>query len=329
MTTYRAFRVEKDDDGVRHGIVDQDTDDLPVGEVLIRVAYSSVNYKDALSAKGMPGVTRAYPHTPGIDAAGTVVDSAVTGFREGDEVICIGFDLGMNTPGGYGEYIRVPAGWLTRLPQGLTLREAMILGTAGFTAALCLEKIETMGGKPSDGPVIVTGATGGVGSVAVALLANAGYEVIASTGKEDRTEYLTSLGARTVIGREALAAENKRPLLGTDYAHGIDTVGGEILSNVIKSLAYGGSVAICGLVASPNFTTTVLPFILRGVNVLGIDSVELPIDEKTRTWNRLGSDWRLGSLESMTREIDLNGISQAVDEIFAGGVTGRTLVIHD
>ncbi len=329
MTTYKAFRVEKDDAGVRHGIVDQNTDDLPTGDVLIRVAYSSVNYKDALSAKGMPGVTRAYPHTPGIDAAGTVVDSSVADFQQGDEVICIGFDLGMNTPGGYGEYIRVPAGWLTRLPAGLGLRESMILGTAGFTAALCIQKIETMGAHPSDGPVIVTGATGGVGSVAVALLANAGYEVIASTGKQDRTDYLTSLGARTVIGREALSSEDKRPLLATDYAHGVDTVGGEILSNVLKSLAYGGSVAICGLVASPNFTTTVLPFILRGVNVLGIDSVELPIDDKTATWNRLGSDWRLGSLESMTREIGLDGISNAVEEIFAGGVTGRTLVVHE
>lgn len=329
MATYKAFRVEKDDAGVRHGIVDQNTDDLPAGDILIRVAYSSVNYKDALSARGMPGVTRVYPHTPGIDAAGTVVDSAVSDFQAGDEVICIGFDLGMNTPGGYGEYIRVPAGWLTRLPAGLSLRESMILGTAGFTAALCIQKIETMGAQPSDGPVIVTGATGGVGSVAVALLANAGYEVIASTGKQDRTDYLKSLGAHTVIGREALSVENKRPLLATDYAHGIDTVGGEILSNVLKSLAYGGSVAICGLVASPNFTTTVLPFILRGVNVLGIDSVEIPIDDKTATWNRLGSDWRLGSLESMTREIGLDGISTAVEEIFGGGVTGRTLVVHD
>ena len=186
-----------------------------------------------------------------------------------------------------------------------------------------------MGAAPDDGPVVVTGATGGVGSVAVALLAKAGFEVIASSGKADKVDYLKSLGAANVIGRNELQEENARPMLATTYAHGVDTVGGNILSNVVKSLNYGGSVAICGLVASPAFQTTVLPFILRGVNILGIDSVELPIEEKTANWGRLASDWKLDNLDNMTQEIDLEGISTAVDTIFSGNVSGRTLVTHN
>ena len=190
MTAFSAFLVEKEDKNVTHSIVERSTDDLPDGDLLIKVHYSSVNYKDALSAKGLPGVTRNYPHTPGIDAAGVVVESKVAEFTEGDEVIVIGFDLGMNTAGGYGEFIRVPASWATPLPSGMTTREAMVIGTAGFTAALCVEKLERMGAAPADGPVIVTGATGGVGSVAVALLAQSGYEVIASSGKSDKQDYV-------------------------------------------------------------------------------------------------------------------------------------------
>ncbi len=326
MTEFKAFRVNKNDEGVTHEIVQRSTDDLPAGDVLIRVSFSSVNYKDALSAKGLPGVTRHYPHTPGIDAAGIVVETSHEGFKEGDEIICIGFDLGMNTPGGFGEYIRVPGEWVTKLPAGLTLRESMILGTAGFTAALCLDKLEQIGASPDDGPVVVTGATGGVGSVAVSLLAHAGYEVTASSGKSDRVDYLKALGASTVIDRETLSRENPRPMLSTAYAHGVDTVGGTILSNVVRSLQYGGSVAICGLVASPNFEITVLPFILRGVNILGVDSVELPIVYKNLIWQRLANDWKLDSLNRMTRETDLAGVSEAVDQIFRGDVTGRTLI---
>lgn len=329
MTAFTAFWVEKNDERVTQRIIERTTDDLPAGDVLIRVGYSSVNYKDALSAKGMPGVTRNYPHTPGIDAAGVVAESTSAAFSEGDEVVVIGFDLGMNTPGGFGQYIRVPADWVAKLPKGLTSRESMVLGTAGFTAALCVEKLEQMGAKPADGPVVVTGATGGVGSVAVALLAKSGYEVVASTGKAGKEAYLKSLGARSVIGRDVLSEENKRPLLSTDYAHGVDAVGGDTLSNLVKHLAYGGSVAICGLVASPNFTVTVLPFILRGVNVLGVDSVELPIDHKIRTWARLGADWKLASLESMGHEIGLADLPGTLDAIIEGKAFGRTLVVHD
>ena len=232
MTNFKAFWVEKTDDGVAHSVIERSTDDLPEGELLVKVAYSSLNYKDAMSAKGLPGVTRNYPHTPGIDAAGVIVESTDSGFAEGDEVIVIGYDLGMNTAGGYGQYIRVPANWAVKMPAGLDARESMIIGTAGFTAALCVDKIEQMGAQPSDGPVVVTGATGGVGSVAVALLAKLGYEVVASSGKAEKDDYLKSLGAASVISRADLSEENKRPMAAETWAHGIDTVGGEILSNV-------------------------------------------------------------------------------------------------
>ncbi len=329
MTNFKAFWVEKTDDGVAHSVIERSTDDLPEGELLVKVAYSSLNYKDAMSAKGLPGVTRNYPHTPGIDAAGVIVESTDSGFAEGDEVIVIGYDLGMNTAGGYGQYIRVPANWAVKMPAGLDVREAMIIGTAGFTAALCVDKIEQMGAQPSDGPVVVTGATGGVGSVAVALLAKLGYDVVASSGKAEKDDYLKSLGAGSVISRADLSEENKRPMAAETWAHGIDTVGGEILSNVIKGLKYGGSVAICGLVASPAFSTTVLPFILRNVNVLGVDSVELPLAKKQEIWHRLATDLKPDALDKMTTEVALDGLSDVIDSIIQGGVSGRTLVKLD
>ena len=326
MTNFKAFWVEKTDDGVAHSVIERSTDDLPEGELLVKVAYSSLNYKDAMSAKGLPGVTRNYPHTPGIDAAGVIVESTDSGFAEGDEVIVIGYDLGMNTAGGYGQYIRVPANWAVKMPVGLDAREAMIIGTAGFTAALCVDKIEQMGAQPSDGPVVVTGATGGVGSVAVALLAKLGYDVVASSGKAEKDDYLKSLGAGSVISRADLSEVNKRPMAAETWAHGIDTVGGEILSNVIKGLKYSGSVAICGLVASPAFSTTVLPFILRNVNVLGVDSVELPLAKKQEIWHRLATDLKPDALDKMTTEVALDGLSDVIDSIIQGGVSGRTLV---
>lgn len=329
MTNFSAFWVEKTDGSVTHSVIERNVDDLPPNDILIRVHFSSVNYKDALSAKGLPGVTRQYPHTPGIDAAGVVEFSHNPAFKAGDEVIVIGYDLGMNTPGGFGQYIRVPAGWVIPMPAGLTLRDSMILGTAGFTAALCLEKLLMMGAKPSDGPVVVTGATGGVGSVAVALLAGQGFEVIASSGKVDKADYLKSLGATNVIARDTLLEENPRPLSDMKFSHAIDTVGGETLSNVIKSLKYSGSVAICGLVASPQFNITVLPFILRNVNVLGVDSVELPPEAKKATWDRLASQWKVATLEDMVVEVGLNQLSDSIEAIFEGGVAGRTLVVHD
>jgi alcohol dehydrogenase len=326
MATFDAFWVEQNDDGLRHQIVTRDTDDLPEGDVLVEVFYSSLNYKDGMSAKGIAGVTRAYPHTPGIDAAGIIRASSDPTLPVGEEVIVIGFDLGMNTPGGFGQYIRVPSGWVVPMPAGLSLRESMILGTAGLTAALCIEKLIWMNASPEQGPVLVTGATGGVGSVAVALLAHLGFEVIAMTGKADQADYLTSLGAETIIGRESLQENSSRPLLKPLYAHAIDAVGGPILSNVIKSLNPQGSVAICGLVASSGFDVSVLPFILRGVNVLGIDSVELPLEDKTRNWTKLAQEWRLSGLESMSTEVRLDGLSDKIENIMEGSVVGRTLV---
>ncbi len=324
---FEAFRVGKTDSGTEHSVVTRSVDDLPDGDVLIQVQYSSVNYKDALSARGMPGVTRNYPHTPGIDAAGIVAESSDAAFKEGDEVIVIGFDLGMDTDGGYGQYIRVPAGWVTHLPDGLSARDSMVLGTAGFTAGLCVQKLLQMNASPEDGEVLVSGATGGVGSVAVALLAHLGFDVIASTGKSSAEGYLKSLGASGVIDRSLLAEDNPRPMLKPVYAHAVDTVGGVPLANIIKQLNYGGSVAICGLVASDDLPTSVLPFILRNVNVLGIDSVELSLDQKNALWQRLASDWHL-DLEGTVTVTDLKGLSAVLDSILSGQVTGRTLVEH-
>ena len=326
MTEFKAFWVEKDEQGVRHEVVTRRTDELPEGEILVEVLYSSVNYKDAMSATGVPGVTREYPHQPGIDAAGIIRESTDPNLPLGEEVIVIGFDLGMNTPGGFGQFIRVPSDWVVPLPAGLSLRESMILGTAGLTAALCMEKLEWMNAQPQDGPVLVTGATGGVGSVAVSLLASLGFEVVAMTGKEAQHDYLKALGASEIVSREALGEMSARPMLKPAFAHAIDTVGGDILTNVVKSLQPQGSVAICGLVASANFDVSVLPFILRGVNVLGVDSVELPLEDKARNWQRLAEEWRLPTLEQMTLEIGLEEISETVDSLMSGSVVGRTLV---
>ncbi len=329
MTAFTAFWVEKTDDGMKHSVISRSTDDLPEGELLIRVAFSSVNYKDALSAQGNPGVTRNYPHTPGIDAVGVVVESAVEHFQAGDEVIVIGFDLGMDTAGGFGEFIRVPASWATPLPAGLSARESMILGTAGFTAALSVEKLERLGAAPEDGAVLVTGATGGVGSVAVALLAKLGFEVVASSGKPDKADYLTSLGATSIIDRNTLSEDTDRPLLRETYAHAVDTVGGPTLVNVLKSLKYGGSVAASGLVQSPQLAATVFPFILRGVNLLGIDSVQLPIEKKSAVWQRLASEWKLPTLETMVTEVTLDRLSDTLNALLKGQSAGRSLVVHD
>ena len=326
MTEFKAFWVEKDEQGLRHEIVTRRTDELPEGEILVEVLYSSVNYKDAMSATGVPGVTREYPHQPGIDAAGIIRESTDPNLPLGEEVIVIGFDLGMNTPGGFGQFIRVPSDWVVPLPAGLSLRESMILGTAGLTAALCMEKLEWMNAQPQDGPVLVTGATGGVGSVAVSLLASLGFEVVAMTGKEAQHDYLKALGASEIVSRGALGEVSGRPMLKPAFAHAIDTVGGDILTNVVKSLQPQGSVAICGLVVSANFDVSVLPFILRGVNVLGVDSVELPLEDKARNWQRLAEEWRLPTLEQMTLEIGLEEISETVDSLMSGSVVGRTLV---
>ena len=323
MSAFKAFRVEKENGAFVRSIISRDVEELPAGDLLVEVRYSSVNYKDGLSATGSPGVTRSYPHTPGIDAAGVVLESAVDTFSPGDEIIAIGFDLGMNTPGGFGQRIRIPAGWATPLPAGLTLEQSMILGTAGFTAALCVDKLESAGMTPDGGPVLVTGATGGVGSVAVMLLSQLGYTVHAATGKPLQHGFLRDIGAVEIVSREAALEGANRPLLRETWGGVVDTVGGDILFNAVKSLKYGASLAACGLVASPTFSATVLPFILRHVNLLGVDSVELPIERKTALWQKLGGDWKIDGLDALKEPLGLAGLSAAIDRILAGEMVGR------
>lgn len=327
MSSFKALQVSEAAEGrFESKIVDRVIDELPVGEVLIRVSYSSLNFKDALSASGNRGVTRSFPHTPGIDAAGVVASSSVGEFAEGDEVIVTGYDLGMNTAGGFGQYIRVPAAWVIKRPQGLSLREAMILGTAGLTAALCVDKLEQAGLEPGEAPVLVTGATGGVGSIAVALLASLGYKVAAVTGKADQAEFLTRLGASQIVERAALQAGVEKALLKEQWGGAVDTVGGDILFNVVKSLRRGASVACCGLTAGTHFQASVLPFILRGVNLLGVDSVEIPLVVKASMWDKLSLQWKLANLDDLSQEVGLEQLPEAIERILTGGQVGRVLV---
>lgn len=324
MTSFKAYVVSEVEEKVFKGeLVERQIEDLPEGEVLIEVHYSSINYKDALSASGNPGVTRSYPHTPGIDAAGVVKSSSVEGFKAGDEVVVIGYDLGMNTAGGFGQYIRVPSSWVINLPESMSLKESMILGTAGFTAALCIEKLLQNNLEPSSGPVLVTGATGGVGIVAVSLLSKLGFSVTASTSKVSAHELLKELGATELIDRAELSEETPKPMLREQWAGAVDVVGGATLFNVVKSLSYGGSVAACGLVQSPAFQASVLPFILRGVNLLGVDSVLLPIEIKRGVWEKLGAEWKLENLEKVSTEIAFSDLESSLATVLKGGATGR------
>ena len=307
-------------------IVERSIDDLPPGELLLKVHYSSLNYKDALSASGRPGVTKKYPHTPGIDAAGVVVADASGRFRAGDEVIVTGFDLGMNTAGGFGQYIRVPAAWGVPLPAGLSLRESMIIGTAGFTAGLSVLRLAAAGVAPESGEILVTGATGGVGSIAVAILARAGYTVVAATGKASEAEYLKELGAAEVIERQAVTEGAERPLLKERWAGAVDVVGGTTLAAVLKATRYGGVVTCCGLVGAPDLPVNVFPFILRGVSLLGIDSVQCPTGPRLEVWQRLAGPWKPTHLETAVTEVTLENLEAPIAAILAGQVRGRTLV---
>lgn len=325
MTTFSALRVHKTDDGFRVGVEEQQVEELPPGELLVRVHYSSLNYKDALSASGNPGVTRNFPHTPGIDAAGVVESCDDGSFAPGDQVIVTGYDLGMNTPGGLGQYIRVPAAWAVALPDGLSLRESMIIGTAGLTAGLCLVKLQTMG-LAEGGRVIVSGASGGVGSFAVALLSKLGYKTSASTGSPEASEWLEALGADQILDREVLARPDKRPMATEQWDGAIDTVGGETLANIVKELTYGASVAVVGLVGGVDIPVTVFPFILRDVNLLGVDSVEISHERKKQTWGRLASDWKLDDLEALASEIGLEQVEPHLEGLLKGKVRGRVLV---
>jgi acrylyl-CoA reductase (NADPH) len=303
--------------------------DLPEGEVLIKVHYSSLNYKDALSATGNKGVTRRFPHTPGIDAAGEVVDSVSDQWHKGDAVLVTGYDLGMNTSGGFGQYIRVPAGWVVALPENVTPKESMIFGTAGFTAALSLYKLMQTGVRPEDGDVLVTGASGGVGSLAVALLAHNGYSVVAASGKPHAKEILMAIGAKEIIGREAVRDATAGALLAQRWAGVIDTVGGDILAYALRSTQRHGVVTCCGNVASAELHLTVYPFILRGLTLCGVDSATSDMAIRQTLWHKLGAEWKIAHLEKLATEIGLNDLGGQIDKILAGQQMGRCVVNLD
>jgi putative YhdH/YhfP family quinone oxidoreductase len=325
--TFKALVVSETATGqFQRTITERAMNELPDHDVLIRVHYSSLNYKDALSAYGNRGVTRQYPHTPGIDAAGVVAASRDPSFREGDPVLVTGYDLGMNTPGGLGEYIRVPGEWVIPLPSGLTLKESMIYGTAGITAAMSIHRLVEHGVAPDQGEILVSGATGGVGSLAIALLKGLGYAPVAVSGKSAAQAFLKSLGAGAVLSREEAEAHAEKPILKARWAGVVDTVGGNILSQAIKSTRYGGAVTCCGLVASPNLALTVFPFILRSVSLYGIDSAECGRDLRLLLWEKLAGAWRPEGLAALSREIDLVDVEKNMTLLLKGDNQGRTVV---
>lgn len=326
-TPFKSLVVDKTTDKqVGRNIRERSVNDLPQGNLLVRVHYSSLNYKDALSATGHPGVTRQFPHTPGIDAAGEVVSCENGTYTPGDKVIVTGYDLGMETDGGWGQYIRIPSDWAVRLPAGLSLHDAMALGTAGFTAALCVLKLEQAGIKPADGDILVTGATGGVGSIAVSILSRAGYRVVAATGKVSDEAFLRTLGAAEVITREEVTAGAERPLLKERWAGVVDVVGGETLAATIKSTRYGGAVTCCGLVGSIELPLNVYPFILRGVSLIGIDSVNCPATTRQQVWEKLAGVWKPEHLTAVVTEIPLEGLEEKIQAILHGEIRGRVIV---
>lgn len=328
--TFKAIVAEENRDGKISPVLrDKDLSNLPVNDVLVKVQYSSLNYKDALSATGNRGITKSYPHTPGIDACGTVIYSADQSVTKGDQVLVCGYDLGMNTSGGFGQFIQVPAAWVMPLPEWMGFRESMMLGTAGFTAALAIYQMELNGLKPENGPVLVTGAGGGLGSLAINILAHLGYKVIAATGKTDEVDYFTKLGAAEVIGRAEVDDQSGKLLLRPKWAAAIDTVGGNILSTAIKACQRHGSIAVCGNALSHEFETTVFPFILNGINLLGIDSATCPMELRKLIWNRLAVDWRPPMLEEISREITLKQLPEHIDLILKGKIRGRVFVNMD
>jgi putative YhdH/YhfP family quinone oxidoreductase len=328
--TFRALLVEQPEPKrFTRSIVTRTLDNLAKGELVVRVRWSSLNYKDALSATGHPGVTRNFPHTPGIDAAGEVVSDVSGRFQPGDRVIVTGFDLGMETDGGYGQLIRIPAAWALPLPPGLELRDSMILGTAGLTAALSVHALVGRNVVPEAGEILVTGATGGVGSVAVALLARLGYRVVAATGKPEAAAFLSRLGAALTIPRDEVTANVERPMLKERWAGVIDCVGGDTLVAALKSTRYGGTVSCCGLVGSADLNLNVYPFILRGVSLLGIDSVQCPLAVRSVVWHKLANEWRLPQLEQLADECTLEGLEEKIAAILKGQLQGRTVVRLD
>jgi acrylyl-CoA reductase (NADPH) len=325
VPTFKAIVVEKGDGGQKVRLTDFDEANLMDGDVTVRVEWSTVNYKDGLALTGKAPVVRRFPMIAGIDFSGTVESSSHPQWRPGDRVILNGWGLGETHLGGYAEKARVKGDWLVRLPARNSARGAMAIGTAGFTAMLAVMALERHGVTPRHGPMIVTGAAGGVGSVAVALLAKLGFAVIASTGRPTEVDYLRNLGAREIIERKDLVGTAK-PLGQERWAGGIDTVGSTTLANVVSMTRYGGAVAACGLAGGLDFPATVAPFILRGVTLIGVDSVMCPLERRREAWRRLASDLDAGKLATMTSEIDLSGVMEAGRRIIEGGVRGRIVV---
>ena len=322
---FKAFTVFENEDGsFKSEIISKSIDDLPPGDVLVRVDFSSLNYKDALSATGNKGVTKKYPHTPGIDAVGTVEDTSHSSFKIGDQVIVSGYDMGQNTAGGFGEYIRVPREWVALIPEGLTKKESIILGTAGMTAGLSLRELQKKNGIEGK-LAVVTGATGGVGCLAVKLLSQLGADVTAVTGKVDSEDFLKSIGAVEVINREQLAENFHQPLASGKWDIGVDVVGGEMLAGLMTCLKLGGSVACCGLVGGSTIETTIFPYILRGNSLIGIDSGNIPISEKEEIWMLFANEWKI-ELNDLSRTITLNELDQEIESILKGGQVGRIIV---
>lgn len=325
MSTFRAYRVFDAGGAVQGRVVAATLDELSPGDVVIKAAYSSVNYKDALAATGAGKIIRRFPRIPGIDVSGTVESSGDARFRPGDAVLVTGYDLGVAHDGGYAQYVRVPADWVVPIPAGLSTFDVMALGTAGFTAALSVVELERHGVAPGSGPVIVTGATGGVGSIAIQCLAALGYEVTALTGKDSGHDYLRSIGARHVLPRSAVQPSAKPIEKGT-WAGAVDPVGGDTLAWLLRSMAHRGAIAVSGLTGGVDVHTTVIPFILRGVKLLGIDSVMCPMDERLATWRRLAGDMKPANLHASAREIGLADLPDAFATLLKGGARGRFVV---
>ena len=322
---FKAFVVEEKNGTFVRGIKTKLLRDLPDGELRIKVHYSSLNYKDALSATGNKGVTRNYPHTPGIDAVGVIEQSSGDMLKVGDKVIVTSYDLGMNTDGGFAEYIKVPSAWAVKLPENMTMKEAMMYGTAGLTAGMSVLRLSELI-QPEDGKIAVSGATGGVGALSVSMLSKLGYSVVAITGKESERDYLYSLGANEIILRNEIENFDKKPLLKPLFAGAIDTVGGVILENMIKATKSMGAVTCCGNVASPKLDLTVFPFILRGITLIGIDSQNYPMTQRADVWNKLSGDWKPDNLAETCKEIKLHELNEKIDLMLSGKLKGRTVI---
>ena len=326
---YNALVTTEDNKSFINSIEKRNISTLPDNDTLVKVKFSSLNYKDALSASGNKGVTRNYPHTPGIDAAGIIEETTSKNFQVGDEVIITGYDMGMNTFGGFGEYIRVPQEWIVKKPSNLSLSESMAFGTAGLTAGLCLRKLLLHGLKPDDGEVFVSGVTGGVGIISLMLFSKLGFDVTAITGKMDQEKLLKNLGAKTVLDRNDLDSDLISPLQKPVYAGGIDAVGGKILSNLICSTSQRAAIACCGMVGGLSLDTSIFPFILRGLSLFGIDSAESLLETKEEVWNNFATSWKLENIDENIKDISLNELPSEIDKILDGKQIGRVRIVYD